>query len=73
LQQALAIYKNNFSRTGIAVTLSGLGLLYRHQAQWQNAQDYFNRSIAVYRYLRDIDKVTQVTESLKKVKLELAR
>lgn len=55
------------------MTLSELGLLYRHQAQWQNAQDYFNRSIAVYDYLRDIDKVTQVTESLKKVKLELAR
>ena len=71
LQQALSIYKNNFSRTGIAVTLFELGLLYRHQAQWQNAQDYFNRSIAVYDYLRDIDKVTQVTESLEKVKLEL--
>jgi hypothetical protein len=73
LQQALSIYKNNFSRTGIAVTLFELGLLYMHQAQWQNAQDYFNRSIAVYDYLRDIDKVTQVTESLEKVKLELAR
>ena len=73
LQQALSIYKNNFSRTGIAVTLFELGLLYRHQAQWQNAQDYFNRSIAVYQYLKDSDKVTQVTESLEKVKLELAR
>ena len=73
LQQALSIYKNNFSRTGIAVTLFELGLLYIHQAQWQNAQDYFNRSIAVYNYLGDIDKVTQVTESLEKVKLELAR
>jgi len=73
LQQALSIYKNNFSRTGIAVTLFELGLLYMHQAQWQNAQDYFNRSIAVYNYLGDIDKVTQVTESLEKVKLELAR
>jgi tetratricopeptide (TPR) repeat protein len=73
LQQALSIYKNNFSRTGIAVTLFELGLLYMHQAQWQNAQDYLNRSIAVYHYLRDIDKVTQVTESLEKVELELAR
>jgi tetratricopeptide (TPR) repeat protein len=73
LQQALSIYKNNFSRTGIAVTLFELGLNYMHQAQWQNAQDYFNRSITVYQYLRDIDKVTQVTESLEKVKLELAR
>ncbi len=73
LQQALALYKNNFSRTGIAVTLFELGLLYRHQAQWRDARDYFNRSIAVYQYLRDSDKVTQVTESLKKVKLELAR
>jgi tetratricopeptide (TPR) repeat protein len=71
LQQALFIYKNNFSCTDIAVTLFELGLLYMHQAQWQNAQDYFNRSIAVYDYLRDIDKVTQVTESLEKVKLEL--
>ena len=73
LQQALSIYKKSFSRTGIAMTLSELGLLYMHQAQWRDAQDYFNRSIAVYEYLRDIDKVTQVTESLKKVKLELAR
>ena len=73
LQQALSIYKKNFSRTGIAMTLSELGLLYMHQAQWQNAQDYFNRSIAVYHYLRDSDKVTQVTESLEKVKLERAR
>jgi tetratricopeptide (TPR) repeat protein len=71
LQQALSIYKNNFSRTSIAVTLFELGLLYMHQAQWQNAQDYFNRSIAVYDYLRDIDKVTQVTKSLEKVELEL--
>ena len=55
------------------MTLSELGLLYMHQAQWQNAQDYFNRSIAVYHNLRDIDKVTQVTKSLEKVKLELAR
>jgi tetratricopeptide (TPR) repeat protein len=30
LQQALSIYKKNFSRTGIAMTLSELGLLYRH-------------------------------------------
>jgi tetratricopeptide (TPR) repeat protein len=73
LQLALSIYKNNFSRTGIAVTLFELGLHYMHQAQWQNAQDYFNRSITVYQYLRDIDKVTQVTQSLEKVKLELAR
>ena len=73
LQQALSIYKNNFSRTGIAVTLFELGLLYMQQAQWQNAQDYFNRSMAVYDYLRDIDKVTQVTENLEKVKLELGK
>ncbi len=65
LQQALFIYKNNFSRTGIAVTLFELGLLYMHQAQWQNAQDYFNRSIAVYDYLGDIDKVTQARLSHK--------
>jgi tetratricopeptide (TPR) repeat protein len=71
LQQALSLYENNFSRTGIALTLFELGLLYRHHAQWQNARDYFNRSIEVYDYLRDFDKVTQVTESLEKVKLEL--
>ena len=73
LQQALSLYKNNFSRPGIAVTLFELGLLYMHQAQWQKARDYFNRSLAVYDYLRDIDKVSQVTESLEKVNLELAR
>jgi len=73
LQQALSLYKNNFSRTGIAVTLFELGQLYMHQAQWQKARDYFNRSLAVYDYLRDSDKATEVTESLEKVKLELSK
>ena len=71
LQQALSIYKKNLSRPGIAVTLSELGQLYMHQGQWQNAQDYFNRSIAAYQYLGDREKVIQVSESLEKVKMEL--
>ncbi len=71
LEQALSIYKNNLSRAGIAVTLSELGELYRHQSQWQKALDYFNRSIAVYRYLGDSDNVNQVTKNRGKVELGL--
>lgn len=71
LEQALPIYKNNLSRTGIAVTLAELGRLYMHQSQWQKALDYFNRSIAVYQYLGDSDNVKQVTKNRGKVELEL--
>jgi tetratricopeptide (TPR) repeat protein len=71
LEQALSIYKNNLSRTGIAVTLSELGLLYMQQAQWLKALDYFNRSIVVYRYLGDSDNVNQVTKNRGEVEFEL--
>ena len=67
LQQALLEYKSIASRPGIAVTLSELGELAVIENRWQNAKDYFNRSIAVFRYLKDFDKVSQLTESLAKV------
>ena len=71
LQQALLEYKSIPSRPGIAVTLSELGELAVIESRWQNAKDYFNRSIAVFRYLKDFDKVSQLTESLAKVELVL--
>jgi tetratricopeptide (TPR) repeat protein len=72
LEQALSIYKNNLSRTGIAVTLAELGQLYMHQSQWQKALDYFNRSITVYQYLGDSDNVNQMTKNRGEVELELS-
>ena len=71
LQQALAIYKKNISRPGIAATLSELGVLYMLQERWQDALNYLNRSITVFRYLGDLEKVVQVTEKLAVVEAEL--
>ena len=64
LQQALSAYKSSLSRPGIASTLEELGQLYMAQDRWQDAQDYLNRSIAVFRYLGDTSKVIETTESL---------
>lgn len=71
LQQALSIYKTSISRSGIAATLSELGALYISLGRRENASDYLNRSITVYRYLGDIDRVIQNTESLVIVEKEL--
>ena len=71
LQQALSLYKKNVSRPGIAATLSELGALYMIQARWQDASDYLNRSVAVYRYLGDINKIIDETEHLVVVEAEL--
>lgn len=72
LQQALAGYKTILNRPGIAATLLELGLLYKTQERWQEAQDYFDRSIAVFRYLNDSGKVIQITEQLKEIENYLA-
>lgn len=71
LQQALSQYKKNIFRLGIAETLFELGKLYIAQDSWQDAQNYFNRSIEVFRFLEDLAKVIQVTESLVSVEIEL--
>ncbi len=71
LQQALSRYKTSFSRSGIAATLSELGALYISLGRWENASDFLNRSITVFRYLGNIDRVIQNTESLVIVEKEL--
>ncbi|NOR81462.1 MAG: tetratricopeptide repeat protein [Methyloprofundus sp.] len=63
-QQALLKYKSIPSRAGIAVTLFELGELAVIEKRWQDARDYFNRAINVYRYLKDFDKVAQLMEWL---------
>ena len=72
LQEALLIYKNNHSRTGIAGTLLELGGIYEKQSDWQRALNYFNRSLAVFRSLGNAEKVNQVAKNLLKVETELA-
>ena len=71
LQQALSNYKTSLSRTGIAATLFELGALSMIQRIWQEALDYLNRSMTVFRYLGDLEKVVQVTEQLAIVEAEL--
>ena len=71
LQQALSNYKTSLSRTGIAATLFELGALSMIQRNWQEALDYLNRSMTVFRYLGDLEKVVQVTEQLAIVEAEL--
>lgn len=73
LQQALSMYKNSLSRPGIAGTLLELGKLHQKQGGWQYAERYFNRAIAVYRSLGNIEKVDKVTKVLAKVKSERSK
>ncbi len=71
LQQALSKYKKNIFRPGIAETLFELGELYISQYRWQDAQNTLNRSIKVFQHLRAYKRVIRVTETLKKVEMEL--
>lgn len=73
LLQALSEYKKNFSRAGIAATLSALGQHYMAQSLWQDSKDYLKRSIAVFRYLKNSDKANQLIEKLVKVESELSK
>jgi len=73
LQQALLIYKNNLSRTGIAGTLLELGEIHEKQSDWEQAISYFNRSLAVFRSLGNTKKVSKVGKILVKVESELAK
>jgi tetratricopeptide (TPR) repeat protein len=71
LQQALSNYKNSLSRSGIAMTLLALGELYMEQEEWRDAKDYLNRSIAVFRHLKNAGKITHISKKLLKVDLKL--
>ncbi len=71
LLQALTGYKMIFNRPGIAATLLQLGQLNMVQGHWQVARNYFDRSVSVFRYLKDLGKVIRVTENLMKVEMEL--
>lgn len=73
LQQALLIYKNNLSRTGMAGTLLELGEFHEKQRHWEQARSYFNRSIAVFRSLGNAQKVSKVNKMLVKVESELVQ
>lgn len=64
MQQALALYKENLSRAGIAATLLELAQFYRTKHRWQEAKDYLNRSKAVYNFLGDDGKVKLITSIL---------
>ncbi len=66
LQQALALYKNNGSRTGIAGTLLELGELYQQQGDNPYAVGFFKRSITVFRSLGNTEKVKKVTKVSRK-------
>ncbi len=68
MQQALFLYKENLSRVGTAVTLFELAQYYRKKHRWQETQDYFNRSKAVYRFLKNDEKVKLITEMLAQIK-----
>ncbi|NOQ34653.1 MAG: hypothetical protein GQ569_02000 [Methylococcaceae bacterium] len=67
MQQALALYKQNVSRQGIAVTLLELARHYQTKQHWQEARDYLKRSKAVYNFLGDNEKVKLITEILTQV------
>jgi tetratricopeptide (TPR) repeat protein len=71
LLQALTGYKMISNRPGIAATLLQLGQLNMAQGHWQVARNYFDRSVSVFRYLKDLGKVIQLTENLMKVEMEL--
>ena len=67
LQQALLMYKNKHSRTGIADTLFELGKLNKQQAAWAQAINYFNRAITVFRSLADDKKVAECLVEINKL------
>ncbi len=64
MQQALLLYKENLSRAGTAATLFELAQFYRKKHRWQEMQDYFNRSKAVYSFLKNTEKLELITEIL---------
>ncbi len=71
LQRALISYKQNLSRSGIGMTLFTLGKLYMKQQRWLDAQDYLTRSAAVFRYLKNHEKLTIAHAELLVVDIKL--
>lgn len=71
LQQALAKYKAQLSRPGIAATLVELGQIAMQQGHWREAQAYLQRAILVFRFMDDPGSVLFITESLIKVEKAL--
>ncbi len=67
LQKALALYKENLSRSGIAGTLLELGEIYQKQGDKPYALSYFKRAISVYHSLGNTEKVNEVTARLQKI------
>ncbi len=67
LRQALAVYKDNSLRSGIAAVLFELGQLYQQQEKLIQAQDYYARAQMVFRSLGHDKKV----KSLKLKQAEL--
>lgn len=67
LKQALAIYKENLSRSGIAGTLLELGILYQQQNDRQQALNYFQRAMSVFQSLGNTKKLNEVTARLKNI------
>ena len=64
LQQVLLIYKKHQVRQGIAMTLFELGALSEMQNDREEALAYFNRSIAVFKYLKDEGMVRNISNKL---------
>lgn len=64
MQQALSLYQQNQLRTGIASTLLALAQHYKNQQRWQQAQDYLQRSLAVYNFLGNNKQVQLITAML---------
>ena len=63
-QQALLIYKKHQVRQGIAMTLFELGALSEMLNDRDEALDFFNRSIAVFKYLKDEGMVRNISNKL---------
>ncbi|WP_428356922.1 hypothetical protein [Methyloprofundus sp.] len=71
LQQALTGYKQHLSRPGIAITLSELGQLYISQGRWYAGKEYISRSLAVFRHLKNTEKITQLNAILVEIDMQL--
>lgn len=70
LQQALLMYKNKLSRSGIANTLLEIGDLNDKKGDFSRALNYFSRAKTVFHSLGDDNKVKKVNERLAKVTAE---
>jgi len=63
LQQALALYKKQQHRLGMATTLYELGQLYAFQQDNTQAKNYFSRALAIFRLLKATKKQQSVEQA----------